>query len=391
MSRFVFAPIVMKKTIWISLVLIIALAAYLGFWPVPIAPVAWQAPAAPGHTGEHRANYRLAGLQQIDLRGEVGPEHVLAGADGMLYIGVASGRILRIKPDGSALHVFGTTGGRPLGMAFDATGNLVVADAIQGLLSIDTNGKVTQLASAVDGVPIRLANGVAIARNGKIYLTDSSTRFGPAQWGSTTEAAMLDIMEQSCTGRVLEYDPATSAVRVLAHGFSFANGIVLSADETSILVAESGRYRVWRVAVASARLDVRSGSPQAQVLLDNLPGYPDNLPGYPDNLTRGPDGRIWLGLAGQRNDLDKMAQSPSLRRLALRIPRPLWPVPPPYGHVLAFAEDGKILTDLQDPTGKSPLVTGVTEAADRMYLRNVNATSIGWMALEPQLGAASAD
>jgi sugar lactone lactonase YvrE len=374
----------MKKIVWIPLALILALTAYLSFWPVPIEPVVWQAPVAPGYTGAHRANSRLVGIQQIDLGGEVGPEHVVAGADGMLYTGVASGRILRIEPDGSGLQVFGTTGGRPLGMAFDAKGDLVVADALKGLLSIGANGKVTLLANAVDGVPIRFADGVAIARSGKIYLTDASTRFGPAQWGSTTEAAMLDIMEQSSTGRVLEYDPATRAMRVVAHGFSFANGVLLSADETSILVAESGRYRVWKVATDSAGLDVRSGSAQAQVLLDNLPGYPDNL-------TRGPDGRIWLGLAGQRNDLDKMGQNPFLRRLALRIPRSLWAVPPPYGHVLAFTEDGTILDDLQDPTGKSPLMTGVTETADRMYFHNFSATGIGWMAPGSRGGTVTVD
>jgi sugar lactone lactonase YvrE len=374
----------MKKTIWFPLLLMLALAGYLALWPVPIEPVAWHAPAAPGYTGAHSVNSRLVGLRQIDLRGEVGPEHVLVGADGMLYTGVASGRILRFEPDGSAPQVFATTGGRPLGMALDAKGGLVVADALKGLLSIDPNGKVTQLAIAVDDVPILFADGVAIAGSGRIYLTDASTRFGPAQWGGTIEAATLDIMEQSCTGRVLEYDPATRAVRVVAHGLCFANGILLSADETSILVTESGRYRVWKVAIDSVELDVRSGSPQAQVVLDNLPGYPDNL-------TRGPDGRIWLGLAGPRNDLDRMARTPFLRRLALRIPRPLWAVPPPYGHVLAFSEEGRILDDLQDPSGQSPLVTGVTETADRLYLHNVSATGIGWMTLDSRLGTASVD
>ena len=45
------------------------------------------------------------------------------------------------------------------------------------------------------------ADAVVVAQSGKIYFSDASTRFGPAKWGSTYEAAVLDIIEQSATGR----------------------------------------------------------------------------------------------------------------------------------------------------------------------------------------------
>ncbi|MFC3378921.1 SMP-30/gluconolactonase/LRE family protein [Rugamonas sp. CCM 8940] len=357
----------------LPVLLILVPAAYLSLWPVPIEPLAWQAPAAPGYVGAHAPNSRLAGVRQIDLKGEVGPEHVVFGADGLLYTGVASGHILRMKPDGGAQEVFCDTGGKPLGMAFDAAGRLIVADAVKGLLSIGGNGKATVLVDAVAGEPLRFLDGVVVAGNGKIYFTDASTRFGPAQWGGTLQAATLDVLEQSSTGRVLEYDPARQAARVVAKGLSFANGIALSGDQASLLVSESGRYRVWKIAVAAEQLDVARPSAQARVLLDNLPGYPDNL-------QRGLDGRIWLGLAGQRNDLDKMAGRPFLRKLMLRVPRPLWPTPKPYGHVIAFDEDGRVLADLQDASGNSPLTTGATETAQRLYIHNADGKSLGWLA-----------
>ena len=99
---------------------------------------------------------------------------------------------------------------------------------------------------------------------------------------------MLDILEQAATGRVLEYDPAGRTTRVVAKGLSFPNGVALSRDERTLFVAETGRFRVWKIDAAAATLDVGRPSPQAMVLLDNLPGYPDNL-------MRGLDGRIWLG------------------------------------------------------------------------------------------------
>lgn len=350
----------------------LAVVAYLLFWPVPVDPLAWQAPQAPGYVGVHAPNGRLAGIREIALARQIGPEHIVQGKDGRLYAGLANGVIMHMQPDGSAQGMLAHTGGRPLGMAFDADGNLIVADAMRGLLSFDATGAQTVLLAAGPGGPLQFANAVAVADNGKIYLTDSSSRFSPAQYGSTQWAATLDVLEQSATGRVLEFDPAAKAVRVVARGLSLANGILLSADGKALLVSESGKYRVWRIAVAASQLDVAQASPQAHVLFDNLPGYPDNL-------TRGLDGRIWLGLAGQRNDLDGMADKPFMRKLMLRIPRALWPLPKAFGHVVAFTEDGKVVADLQDASGSSPLTTGVTETPERLYIHNVNGDRIGWL------------
>ncbi|NHZ44378.1 SMP-30/gluconolactonase/LRE family protein [Massilia aquatica] len=354
--------------LWVPVAGTVMLASYLGLWPVPIAPVSWDAPSAPGYTGVHAANNKLAGVQRIDLHGEVGPEHVVAGPDGRLYTGLKSGKIVRMQPDGSGQEVFAATGGRPLGMAFAADGSLVVADGIKGLLSVAPNGQVSSLG---DG-QARFLNAVAIAASGKIYVTESSTRFTPARHGGTVEAAMLDVMEQSATGRVLEYDPASKALREVARGFSLANGIALSTDEASLFVSESGRYRVWKIALDADRLDVGQPSAQAQILFDNLPGYPDNL-------TRAPDGTLWLGFGGQRNDLDKMARTPFMRSMVLRIPRFSWAKPKPYGHVMAFSEDGKVIDDLQDPGGASPLTTGATGIGGRLYIHNADGATLDWV------------
>jgi hypothetical protein len=43
----------MKQVLWSLALAVLALAAYLSFWPVPIQAVAWKAPAAPGYTGPH--------------------------------------------------------------------------------------------------------------------------------------------------------------------------------------------------------------------------------------------------------------------------------------------------------------------------------------------------
>ena len=353
--------------------LLLALMAYLALWPVPIQPVSWKAPAAPGYVGPHAANQKLAGLKMIDLGGEEGPEHVVLARDGKLYTTVLSGNILRMNPDGSGREVFANTGGRVLGFDFDAAGNLIAADAVKGLLSISPDRKITVLTDAVGGDPIRYADAVVVARNGKMYLSDASTRFAPARWGGTFEASVLDIIEQSSTGRILEYDPATRGTRVVAKGLSFANGVALSQDEKDLFVAETGKYRVWKIPAEARELDIAQGGAPARLLLDNLPGYPDNL-------MRGLDGKIWMGLTKPRSPVvDGMAEKPFLREMTLRLPRALWPVPKAYGHVMAFTEDGKIVADLQDPSGAYPETTAVTETADRLYVQSLHAKGLGWM------------
>jgi sugar lactone lactonase YvrE len=362
------------KVIGAALLLVMA---YLSFWPIPIQPVRWIAPAQPGYSGAHAANSQLAGLQMIDLGAESGPEHIAIGRDGKLYTTVESGRILRMNPDGSEQSVFASTGGRVLGFDFDAAGNLIAADAVKGLLSISSDGKVSVLTDSVNingqPDPIRYADAVVVAPTGKMYLSDASTRFAPNDWGGTFEASVLDILEQSSTGRILEFDPATQATRVVAHGLSFANGVALSLDGQHVFVNETGKYRVWKIAVASQDLDVRQTSNQATVLFDNLPGYPDNL-------MRGRDGKIWLGFAKPRNPtIDNLATQPFMREVTLRLPRALWPIPKSYGHVMAFTEDGKVVADLQDPSGTYPESTGVTETADRLYIQSLHAKGLGWM------------
>ena len=364
------------KTIFkfLGLCMLLGLA-YLFLWPVPITPQAWVAPKAPGYQGPHAVNDKLAHLQTIDLHGEVGPEHIAIGPDGKLYTTVASGNVLRMQPDGSDQEVFVNTGGRVLGFDFDAKGNLIAADAIKGLLSVSPTRQVTLLTDQADGGPIAYADAVVVARSGKMYFSDASTRFAPKVWGGTFEASILDILEQSATGRILEFDPANGQTRVMAQGLSFANGVALSQDEKSLFVNETGKYRVWKLALDANKLQLGDGPlpAGAQILFDNLPGYPDNL-------TRGRDGKVWLGFAKPRNPtIDNFADKPWLRALTLRLPRALWPIPKTYGHVMAFSEDGKVLADMQDPSGSYPESTGVTETADRLYIQSLHAKGLGWM------------
>ena len=46
---------------------------------------------------------------------------------------------------------------------------------------------------------------------------------------------------------------------------------------------------------------------------------------------------------------------------------------------MAFTENGKVVADLQDPTGTYPETTGVTETTDRLYVQSLHARGLGWL------------
>ena len=53
--------------------------------------------------------------------------------------------------------------------------------------------------------------------------------------------------------------------------------------------------------------------------------------------------------------IDRLADHPFLRKVTLRLPKALWPIPPAYGHVIAFDETGKIVAEARSTaieTGK---------------------------------------
>lgn len=369
----------MRKMLLIAGAVIAAAVIYLLAWPVPVEPVAWSAPQSAGYGGTHARNERMAHLRLVKLTPEIGPEHIAFGPDGKLYTAMLSGAVLRMNADGSSIETLANTGGRPLGLDFDANGRLIIADALRGLLALESDGRIKVLTNSVGGDPIRYADAVMVAADGRMVFTDASQRMSPQKYG-TFDAALFDIIEQSCTGRVLEFDPAAGSTRIVATGLCFPNGVALTADEQSLIVAETGTYRVLKIDRGSNAIDagkaVRDRSVGVTVLLDNLPGFPDNV-------TRGADGRFWTGFTKPRSvAIDGMSGKPWLRSLTLRLPKSLWPVPAAYGHVIAFDEQGGVLLDLQDPSGKLPETSGATEHDGMLYVQSLHADAFGVLPLK---------
>ncbi len=357
-----------KKILGILGVVIVLILFYFLAWPVPVDPVAWEAPPNPGYNGVFAANQKLQGVETLSIGKNSGPEDIALDSEGRIYAATHAGNIVRLKADGSQPENWVNTKGRPLGIDFDNQGNLIVADAYRGLLSIDPGGTVIVLTNEVNGTPILYADDVDVADDGKIYFSDASTKFGAQMGGGTYESSLLDIMEHGGHGRLLVYDPANRSTKMLLSGLNFANGVTLSHDQSFVLVNETGSYRVTRYWL--------TGPKKGQ-----SDRFIEALPSFPDNISRGLNGRYWVALVSPRStDLDNMSGNPFARKIVQRMPAFMRPKAIPYGHVIALDENGKVVQNLQDPDAGYPIITSVTEREDYLYLGSLVTPVMGRLA-----------
>jgi sugar lactone lactonase YvrE len=330
-----------------------------------INPVSWRPAAAPSRARRRHSDVPLPPLDVVDVGGP-GPEDVVVAGDGSVYTGTADGlvrRIRRLRDEPAKVDVVADTRGRPLGVEWLPDGRLLVCDAQRGLLAVDVvagvaadgdpaglRDAVTVLAEVADDVPLRLTNNASVGRDGTIWFTDSSARFGLADHRA-------DIFEHSGTGRLLRRDPDGST-HTLATGLQFANGVALAADESAVFYAETGGYRLNRLWLTGDRAG------ESEVVLDNLPGFPDNL-------SLGDDGLLWMAMASPRQRLvDALAPAPpAVRKAVWAVPEALQPHPRLGPWVLGVdPASGGIVYDLQGYHPRFGMTTGVRQHKGRIWL-----------------------
>lgn len=339
----------MKSFLKVISFLLVALLVYLLLWPVNIVPKKWTPLTAPDMTGVYETNNKLAAVDKYPTIHGEGPEDIAVDTAGFIYAGLLNGKILRFQPDGSNPTVFAETGGRPLGMAFDARGNLIVADAEKGLILIDTEGGVLPLATAYKGQPFLFVDDLDIAADGKIYFSDASMGYSVRNWKD-------DLMAHSGTGRLFVYDPVREHTQLLLGGLNFANGIALGPDDAYVLINETSEYKVMKYWLKG---------PQG----GNSEVFIENLPGFPDNISFNEKGTFWIGMVNPRNALlDKILPYPFLRKMVHRLPEVVQPNPVRYGFVLGINEKGEVVHNLQDPKGGMASITSAKEVNGNLYL-----------------------
>jgi hypothetical protein len=360
-----FEAVYMKQKVFLLVLSLFLALAYLILWPVPVNPVSWKSSVNTGYIDDYAPNSDLANLELIDIGETHGPEDIVYYQN-KIYTSSQEGIILEIDPVNLTHREYANTGGSALGMEMDRNGNLIVADAFRGLLSISKEGRVDVLTNSVDDTPILYADDLDIAEDGIIYFSDASTKFGAQSIGSTLDASLLELMEHSGTGRLLSFNPKTKETKVVDKGYVFSNGVAITA-KNEILLIETGKYQLHKL----------QPNGESEVILQNLPGFPDNI-------NRGPlmsDGRetFLIGLVSQRSKwLDNNSNNPLIRKVAMRLPSFMRPQAVSYGFILQIDANGDVIKTWQDPTAGYPNTTGaiITENGF-LYVSSLTATKLG--------------
>ncbi|RBP08162.1 ribose transport system permease protein [Roseiarcus fermentans] len=336
-----------------------------------VDPVAFEVDAVAGAKGllPGEIAAKLAGADILAAGLIDGPEDVILDADDHLFCGTRDGRLVRIAAPGyDEVETFAQIGGRPLGLALDREGRILVCVAGMGLVRVDRQRQVELLTDQTqrslftiqDDTTIRMADDLDVAPDGTIYFSDATKRYDIESWG-------LDLLEGRPNGRLLSWDPKTRKTRTVCDNLVFPNGVCLTHDGRHLLVAST-----WTCSLLIFDLaDMRAG-PRVFV---------HGLPGYPDNVNRASDGGYWIALAGMRNPVTDLAMRfPGVRR---RMTRAVAPTHWLFGNlniggVLKIDAAGRVVDAYWDePGGPLYMITSMREHKGALYLGGVTNNKIG--------------
>lgn len=343
----------------------------LFFYSCGIHPVAWTPGEIKAYVPVTALNEHLTRAQKIDLKGWLGPEDIVFDSLGNLYCGVhnkdfSNGCILRIDTNGN-VEEFYNAGSWVAGLHFDTKHNLIALSHKQGLISIDAHKKVTVLASIDEsGNQFFIPNGIDIASDGKIYFTNTSE---VARY--TIKYGRKLILEMRPHGALYCFDPQDNSVKTLIEGTYFGNGVVLSDDESYLLMVETTKYRVlkyWLKGVKTGQTEI----------------FADSLQGFPNGISSDGDGNYWLGFTTKRNEaLDKIHPKPAMKKMVYGLPGFLQPKAERFGMIFKLAGNGCVIQALYDTKGiVIPEAGAVKEQNGYLYIGGDELPYIGKYRLE---------
>ena len=333
-----------------------------------IEPLVWNPKSKPLFEGTTKLNNELTDIDKIELNGWVGAEDIVFDSIGNLYCGVhkavndfSDGKILKITPEGK-IEIFYDAGSWVAGLHFDNHHNLIALSHRQGLISINPQKEVTVLINKDNkGRSFLIPNGLDMDTEQNIYFTNTSS-----QNPYSIKHGRKLILEMKPDGGLYRYNLKTKELNTLIEGTYFGNGVVVSKDETYLLMVETTKYRIVRYWIKG------ENAGKTEIFIDNLHGFPNGI-----SIRH--DGTFWLGFTTKRNDaLDKIHPKPGMKKLVYSLPIWLQPQQDKFGMVMHISESGEILNSFFDPTGNElPEAGSVKEQNGFLYVGGDNLPYIG--------------
>ena len=155
----------------------------------------------------------------------------------LLFTHIRASLILRYDPKSGAVSEWRTGTNRTNGLAFDAQGRLFgCCSGGRSIVRFDPDGKNVVIADRLDGKKLSTPNDLAIDRKGRIWFTN------PVNEGNWDKTEIEELDHRS----VLRADPQKDGkytVTRVTFDTTQPNGILVSRDQATLYVAESGSKR----------------------------------------------------------------------------------------------------------------------------------------------------
>ncbi|CAH1433354.1 unnamed protein product [Lactuca virosa] len=300
----------------------------------------------------------LSGVEKIGSGQLIAPEDIIYDPkSGVAYTGCHDGWIKRVTLSDSltesVVENWVNTGGRPLGLAVDESGDVFVADGYKGLLKVSIDdGKVELLTDEAEGVKVGLADGVVVTKSGMVYFTDATYKYN-------YRSALNDLLEGRPHGRLLSYDPSTKQTKVIARDLYFANGVELSPDQDFVIFCETFMRRCSRYYL--------EGEKKGTIDI-----FAKNLPGLPDNVRYDGNGHYWMALPWDNSLMFTYTQKyPFVRKIFAFTLKHLRKMPDlmKFGGVIVLDLEGKVVGGYYDETWG--MTSAGVKIGESLYLGSV--------------------
>jgi Strictosidine synthase len=192
-----------------------------------------------------------------------------------------------------------------------------------------------------------------------------------------TYPAKLDLLRGKRTGRLLEYNPKTNQVSVLARGLWFPKGVAVDKDESFVLLSEKFALRMVKYHLNGPQ----KGTIDTLVESHNMTGYPDGADCAP---AADKNSKCYAAIAAPLDPIAKfinMIPFPFdvlVRNQVMALPKWAAPGVKPYGGIMEVDLKTKAVQYFQDPDATDiGHLAGVTVWKNKLYLGSLSNNFVG--------------
>jgi len=164
-------------------------------------------------------------------------EGPLWDGENLYFTHIPASRIMRYDPKSGAITEARSGTNRTNGLAFDAKGRLFgCCSGGRAIMRFDPDGKNVVIADRIEGRRLNTPNDLAIDRKGRIWFTN------PVNEGNWDKTEQTELDNKSVIRCDPQKDGSYATTRV-TFDTTMPNGILVSQDQSTLYVAESGYAR----------------------------------------------------------------------------------------------------------------------------------------------------